>query len=185
LQCIGDLFQGANDIMSWLTSSARIISKSIPNDRILEAMELDKTLRAKKDKATTTRMRKEQMTTVVWTTPLGLPVVQPYRKVKRKQIHANLQSVYISDPNAPAEGEQTPITCFDIVLMRFQLIYVQSTRRSRRRLSRLTLSIAWMRRICCLRLWNVGYDFLFAADRDEACLPSVVTDTRPGLCLGS
>jgi len=103
LQCIGDLFQGANDIMTWLTYSARIISKSIPSDRIVEAMELDKTPRARTDKAATTRLRKEQMSTVVWTTPLGLPVVQPYRKIKRKQIHANLQSVYISDPNAPAE----------------------------------------------------------------------------------
>lgn len=91
--------------MTWLTYSARLISKSIPGDRILEAMELNKTPRVKADKGATTRLRKEQMTTVVWTTPLGLPVVQPYRKVKRKQIHANLQTVYISDPNAPAEGE--------------------------------------------------------------------------------
>ena len=91
--------------MTWLTYSARIISKSIPNDRILDAMELNKKTRVKADKGATTRLRKEQMTTVVWTTPLGLPVVQPYRKVKRKQIHANLQTVYISDPNAPAEGE--------------------------------------------------------------------------------
>lgn len=92
--------------MNWLTSSARIISKSVPGDRVLEAVELD-TNPAKKNKAATSRLRKEQMTAVVWTTPLGLPVVQPYRKIKRKQINASLQTVYISDPNAPAEGEQT------------------------------------------------------------------------------
>jgi len=105
LQCIGDLFQGANDIMNWLTASARIISKSVPGDRVLEAMELDQASRSKKKKGTTTRLRKEQMAAVVWTTPLGLPIVQPYRKVKRKQIMTSVQSVYISDPNAPAEGE--------------------------------------------------------------------------------
>jgi DNA-directed RNA polymerase len=117
LQCIGDLFQGANDIMNWLTVSARIISKSVPGDRVLEAMELDKGKRSKKKtKSAATRLRKEQMTAVVWTTPLGLPIVQPYRKVKRKQVRASLQSVYISDPNAPAEGEQMPI---DILLMKY------------------------------------------------------------------
>jgi len=114
LQCIGDLFQGANDIMNWLTASARIISKSLPGDRVLEAMELDQ---LSKTKGATTRLRKEQMTAVVWTTPLGLPIVQPYRKIKRKQIKASLQSVFISDPNAPAEGEQTR-QLLDIVLMR-------------------------------------------------------------------
>ncbi|KAI9511241.1 DNA/RNA polymerase [Russula earlei] len=92
LQCIGDLFQGAYDIMNWLTASASIISKALPGDRP----------RFKK-KGSTTRLRKEQMTAVVWTTPLGLPIVQPYRKVKRKQIMTNMQSVYISDPNVPTE----------------------------------------------------------------------------------
>jgi DNA-directed RNA polymerase, mitochondrial len=106
LQCIGDLFQGAYDIMHWLTASARVISKSVPGDRVLEAMELDKSRRRKKFKGAYTRLRKEQMTAVVWTTPLGLPIVQPYRKIKRKQIMTSLQSVFISDPNCPAEGEQ-------------------------------------------------------------------------------
>ncbi|KAF8269611.1 DNA/RNA polymerase [Lactarius quietus] len=103
LQCIGDLFQGANDIMNWLTACARIISKSVPGDRVLEAMELDLTSRSKKVRGTRTRLHKEQMAAVVWTTPLGLPIVQPYRKVKRKQVATCMQSVYISDPNAPAE----------------------------------------------------------------------------------
>ncbi|KAI0270564.1 DNA/RNA polymerase [Gloeopeniophorella convolvens] len=105
LQCIGTLFQGANDIMNWLTACARIIAKSVPGDRVTAAMELDlPPARARRiPPAGTTRLRKEQMTAVVWTTPLGLPIVQPYRKVKRKQIMTSVQSVYISDPNAPAE----------------------------------------------------------------------------------
>jgi DNA-directed RNA polymerase len=28
----------------------------------------------------------EQMTTVIWTSLLGLPIVQPYRKLARKQV---------------------------------------------------------------------------------------------------
>ena len=116
--------------MNWLTTSARIIAKSVPGDRVLEAVELDRSP-ARKNKAATTRLRKEQMTAVVWTTPLGLPVVQPYRKIKRKQINASLQTVYISDPNAPAEGEQTPnYLLFDIVLMRFQFDVVNSQKQA-------------------------------------------------------
>ncbi|KAH9986955.1 DNA/RNA polymerase [Russula vinacea] len=114
LQCIGDLFHGAYDIMNWLTASARIIAKSVPGDRVHDAMELD-TRRGHKYKKPvgTTRLRREQMAAVVWTTPLGLPIVQPYRKVKRKQIQASMQTVYISDPNAPAEvNSQKQATAF-------------------------------------------------------------------------
>jgi DNA-directed RNA polymerase len=118
LQCIGDLFQGANDIMNWLTTSARVISKAMPGDRVLEAMELDDNAKKGASKADSTRWRKEQMTTVVWTTPLGLPIVQPYRKIKRKQVMASMQSVFISDPNAPAEGGQTPIHYWVLLLIR-------------------------------------------------------------------
>ncbi|KAF5347347.1 hypothetical protein D9756_009879 [Leucocoprinus leucothites] len=48
-------------------------------------------------------LKKEQMTSVIWTTPLGLPIVQPYRKTVRKQIMTAIQTVYISDPNSMAE----------------------------------------------------------------------------------
>jgi hypothetical protein len=41
----------------------------------------------------------EQMTSVIWTTPMGLPIVQPYRRIKRKQLITPVQSVYIGDPN--------------------------------------------------------------------------------------
>lgn len=104
--------------MNWLTTSARVISKAVPGDRVLEAMERDEKAKRGANKAVTTRWRKEQMTTVVWTTPLGLPIVQPYRKVKRKQVMASMQSVFISDPNAPAEGEQILIHYWVLLLIR-------------------------------------------------------------------
>jgi DNA-directed RNA polymerase, mitochondrial len=103
LACIGDLFGGAKSIQTWLNLCARLISKSIPADRLMESMEMKQDNRTKKLPAT--RLKKEQMTSVVWTTPLGLPIVQPYRKTKRKQIMTSLQTVFISDPNSPAEGD--------------------------------------------------------------------------------
>ena len=102
--------------MNWLTTTARAISKSVPGERVLEGRILIP--RKVLVKVNTTRWRKEQMTAVVWMTPLGLLIVQPYRKIKRKQVMASMQSVFISDPNAPAEGEQTPIHYVVLLLMR-------------------------------------------------------------------
>lgn len=113
LNCISDLFGGARDIQDWLTLSARLISRSIPVDRVEHATsELLKSTRTRgKTGAVVTdsrgkpvlRLAKELMTSVIWTTPLGLPVVQPYRKPARKQVDTALQSVNISDPNAVTE----------------------------------------------------------------------------------
>jgi DNA-directed RNA polymerase len=49
---------------------------------------------------------KEHMTAVIWTTLLGLPVVQPYRKQQKKQLVTRIQTVFISDPNKPGEGKR-------------------------------------------------------------------------------
>lgn len=112
LSCIGDLFQGANEIMRWLTMSARAIAKSVPGERLPYALSIEQpsgTWKNAKKKSAFMRVRKEQMGAVVWTTLLGLPIAQPYRKVKRKQIQTSVQSVFISDPNVPAEGAPSSI----------------------------------------------------------------------------
>jgi DNA-directed RNA polymerase len=108
LLAIGDLFSGATAIQHWLNMCARLIAKSIPAERLPEAMEEYNSRRkhgVNRAGLPLTRLKKEQMTSVVWTTGLGLPIVQPYRKSNRKQIMTALQTVYISDPNSPAEGE--------------------------------------------------------------------------------
>ena len=113
LRSIGDLFAGANAIQRWLSLSARYVSKSIPPERLLKALEPNtRSIKKKNDDEEikpsitpiNTRSMKEQMTSVIWTTPLGLPIVQPYRKAKKKQVQTLLQSVYLADPNVPTEG---------------------------------------------------------------------------------
>ncbi|KAJ1959748.1 DNA-directed RNA polymerase, partial [Dipsacomyces acuminosporus] len=42
------------------------------------------------------------MTTVVWTTPLGLTVVQPYRKYVMRTVTTSLQNISIQDSNMPS-----------------------------------------------------------------------------------
>jgi hypothetical protein len=117
--------------------------------RILGGVELDQASRCKKIKGTP-RLRKEQITVV---TPLDLPIVQPYRKVKRKQVITSMQSVYISAPNAPAEGDLLSPGHDD----RTTFNGMQRTRKSRPRLSHLISSIAWTPLTCYLPLWSAGY----------------------------
>lgn len=104
LHCIGNLFTGAKDIQHWLTTCARLIAKSIPPDRVVDTSDDSA---ASAGVVSPKKLAKEQMTSVIWTTPLGLPIVQPYRQIKRKQVMTQMQTVYISDPNVPSSGMTT------------------------------------------------------------------------------
>lgn len=99
LDSIGDIFKGATGIQTWLNRCARLISKSIPPARIEAAMQAEKTnpRTKKRISAGLSRIPKEQMTSVAWTTPLGLPVVQPYRKAKKRQVSPLLLNLCLSD----------------------------------------------------------------------------------------
>lgn len=81
---IRELFEGAHLIQDWLGEAARIISKSVRID-------YEETSAANANKP-------NHLSSVIWTTPLGLPCVQPYRAVKKQVITTNLQDVAISDP---------------------------------------------------------------------------------------
>lgn len=120
LSGIGDLFRGASAIQLWLSICARLIGKSIT----LEGLDLGEEAPAKDGNArqasplvekrkkrsrlgyigakpTLSDAFKEPMASVIWTTPLGIPVAQPYRKEKKAQVDTAFQSVFISDPNTP------------------------------------------------------------------------------------
>ncbi|BEJ13301.1 hypothetical protein CspHIS471_0304750 [Cutaneotrichosporon sp. HIS471] len=116
LASIGDLFSGARAIQDWLTLCARLIARSIPESRLIQATDTtevpvrggrkkdgDTGTRARREQAKAKNLAKELMTAVAWTTPLGLPVVQPYRKGAKKQVMTSLQTVYITDPHQMTE----------------------------------------------------------------------------------
>ena len=120
---LGEMFNGARSIQDWLTDTARRIAKSIPEEALVEAGIIEKKLTGlpteempeveepgkkpkKRGRAATKKTfsarnpSSNQMTSVIWTTPLGLPIVQPYRRSGKKQVATLLQTVFIEDPEA-------------------------------------------------------------------------------------
>ncbi|SCU77301.1 LAFA_0A00936g1_1 [Lachancea sp. 'fantastica'] len=83
---VRELFEGAHLIQDWLGECAKRISKSI-------RLDID-------EKAFKNGNKPDFMSSVIWTTPLGLPIVQPYRESGKRQVATNLQTVFISDPFA-------------------------------------------------------------------------------------
>ncbi|KAJ3303464.1 DNA-directed RNA polymerase, partial [Blyttiomyces sp. JEL0837] len=43
-----------------------------------------------------------RMSSVIWTTPLGLPIVQPYRELRTKEVKTLLQTVTVVDHHSPS-----------------------------------------------------------------------------------
>lgn len=76
---IRHLFSGAHEIQDWFALAARRISKSVRPD-------------INNDEGA------EFSSSVIWTSPLGLPVVQPYRAAKNLNIKTNMQTFAIRDP---------------------------------------------------------------------------------------
>lgn len=81
---IRELFEGAHLIQDWLGEAAKRISKSLRIDY--------------EEKSATNANKPSHLSSVIWTTPLGLPCVQPYRATKKQIVSTNLQDITISDP---------------------------------------------------------------------------------------
>lgn len=100
LTSVRELFHGAHLIQDWLGECAKRISKSVSIDY--------------DEKVNTNKNKPNHLSSVIWTTPLGLPCVQPYRAASAKIISTNLQDVTITDPfissQVDARKQQTAFT---------------------------------------------------------------------------
>ncbi|KAL2843293.1 hypothetical protein BJY01DRAFT_215842 [Aspergillus pseudoustus] len=95
---LGSMFNGAHAIQYWLGDCANRITQSLSPFQI-EAISrniMENQGKTKKDLDPT----KEFKSTVIWTTPLGLPVVQPYRTRVAKRVQTSFQSLSIIEPNS-------------------------------------------------------------------------------------
>jgi DNA-directed RNA polymerase, mitochondrial len=78
------MFSAAHEIQEWLKECARRITKSQgPKDFL--------------NKSPTKAL--PYLSSVVWTTPLSLPVCQPYRKMEMKVIRTIMTHIYLRNPN--------------------------------------------------------------------------------------
>lgn len=81
---VRELFEGAHLIQDWLGESAKRISKSVRIDN--------------ESRQVVDANKPNHMSSVIWTTLLGLPCVQPYRVLKKQVVNTNLQDMVITDP---------------------------------------------------------------------------------------
>ncbi|ANB11608.1 Rpo41p [Sugiyamaella lignohabitans] len=89
LEAIGELFSGANKIKEWLSECTQRISESVRADVYRRDIVSDKEFMTK------------HVTAMIWTTPLGLPVVQPYRQTQQMVVRSTqLQSMNLYNPFA-------------------------------------------------------------------------------------
>lgn len=107
-KALGTLFTGAHEIQYWLGDCANRISSSVSPAQMQQIMKAETRVpepnprpgrrKAVRSAKKTTSDTVDFRSSVIWTTPLKLPVVQPYRKAKGQQIQTNLQSITLYEP---------------------------------------------------------------------------------------
>ncbi|KAL9625519.1 MAG: hypothetical protein Q9160_000229 [Pyrenula sp. 1 TL-2023] len=102
---LGTLFSGAHGIQYWLGDCANRINTSLTPeqlDHISQSFEFDfdnrKDVKKPSAKIAASLKNVAFRCSVTWTTPLKLPVVQPYRDSKIRKIKTKLQTMHISTP---------------------------------------------------------------------------------------
>jgi DNA-directed RNA polymerase len=96
---LSSMFQGAHDIQYWLGECAGRISTGITPEQ-MDRMESELP-QGPKDKSGPVKVENSDQfkSSVIWTTPLHMPVVQPYREAKSKMVKTNMQQLYLSEPH--------------------------------------------------------------------------------------
>ena len=102
---LSTMFNGAHDIQFWLTDCAARISNSISAE---QADHIEREAKGEQwpnqFKTKPTKRSKNELlsfkSSVIWTTPLKMPVVQPYRKPTTHSVETNLQKISIAERTA-------------------------------------------------------------------------------------
>ncbi|KAK0119735.1 DNA-directed RNA polymerase [Cadophora gregata] len=100
---LSTMFKGAHDIQYWLGDCATRISTCLTPEQIArlesEWPRLTSTALPGNHKAASIEELVQFKSSVIWTTPLHMPVVQPYRDSKSKTIKTNMQKLSLSEPH--------------------------------------------------------------------------------------
>jgi DNA-directed RNA polymerase len=114
-KALATMFEGAHNIQYWLGECADRITRAITPEQIRmiidrregKAPEISRKYKdaawkywAKKNAPTGQVQPVDFRTSVIWTTPLNLPVVQPYRAAKGRDVVTSLQHISFKEPRA-------------------------------------------------------------------------------------
>ncbi|KAK5658344.1 hypothetical protein OQA88_2320 [Cercophora sp. LCS_1] len=126
-KALSTMFSGAHDIQSWFVETGSRICQAVTKEQIEEILEDQESAevepeeplvkkrgrkkantgdaadepgpkKGRRKKITEPKMPNQFNSTLVWTTPLRMPVVQPYRKTNSRKIETCLQSLVLADP---------------------------------------------------------------------------------------
>ncbi|KAK8106075.1 hypothetical protein PG999_009434 [Apiospora kogelbergensis] len=103
-KALGSMFRGAHDIQYWLGECAGRVCRALTPEQ-MDRIEQDRGKTGKEKKAgvkklsATDELLSQFRSTIVWTTPLRLPVVQPYRKTATRVISTSLQDLNLQIPD--------------------------------------------------------------------------------------
>jgi DNA-directed RNA polymerase len=106
-KALSSMFRGAHDIQYWLGECASRISLSLTQEQLgrLEAEWARLTTKQSLVKDDRKYMPPsvddliQFKSSVIWTNPLHMPVVQPYRNSKAKMVKTHMQSINLSEPH--------------------------------------------------------------------------------------
>lgn len=102
-KALSTMFKGAHDIQYWLGEIGGRVCRALTPEQIKQVTEVEyepayginkaKKIQTKDDIAALFR------STIIWTTPLRMPIVQPYRKSNNKVIHTSIQALTLQNPD--------------------------------------------------------------------------------------
>lgn len=96
-KALSAMFGGAHEIQFWLAECAKRISEAVTPAQIEQLI-----ARSSSDGVATEPVKRKRpffRTPVIWTTPLKMPVVQPYRKFEAKSVATTMQQITIFEPS--------------------------------------------------------------------------------------
>ncbi|KAI9799787.1 MAG: hypothetical protein M1825_004347 [Sarcosagium campestre] len=96
---LSTMFKGAHDIQYWLGECANRISTSLTPEQINAIGKTQRKEARVSSKSSKSNIDLYEFTSsVIWTTPLKMPVVQPYRTNKARSVMTTLQRISILEP---------------------------------------------------------------------------------------
>lgn len=102
-KALATMFKGAHDIQYWLGEIGGRVCRALTAEQLeqLAASDMEPATGNTKAKKIVSKDDLLELcrSTIIWTTPLRMPVVQPYRKNQCKIIHTCMQSFILQNPN--------------------------------------------------------------------------------------